>query len=96
MPWLLKALHSHVLEQLDRQARAGEQTVTHTIAADRGNRIIQMSVAGWPGSDRTKANWFEIRRSGATVTRRRTDQSQWRSRKSLPIIGPNRATDKNS
>ena len=62
----------------------------HTIAANRGNRIIQMSVAGSPGSDRTKAKWFEIRRSRGNGDRRRTDQSQWRSRKSLPTISLNR------
>jgi hypothetical protein len=38
----------------------GDQAITHTIAPNSGSRNIQMSVAGWPGSDRTKAKWFEI------------------------------------
>jgi hypothetical protein len=38
----------------------GDQAVTHAIAPNRGNRTIQMSVAGWPGSERSRAKWFEI------------------------------------
>src|SRR6185437_13153662 len=43
-----------------------DQVVTHTIAPDRGNRIIEMSVRGWPGSDSSRAKWFEI--SGLTAS----------------------------
>jgi hypothetical protein len=37
-----------------------EQALTHAIAPNRGSRTIGMSVAGWPGSDRSKAKWFEV------------------------------------
>jgi hypothetical protein len=45
---------------LVEQLGSAEQAVTHITAPDRGPRALQLSLAGWPGSDISKAKWFEF------------------------------------
>ena len=45
---------------LIEQLGTADQAVTHITAPDRGPRALQLSIAGWPGSDISQAKWFEI------------------------------------
>jgi hypothetical protein len=45
---------------LIEQLGTADQAVTHITAPDRGPRALQLSIAGWPGSDISQAKWFEL------------------------------------
>jgi hypothetical protein len=45
---------------LIEQLGTADQAVTHITAPDRGSRELQLSIAGWPGSDISQAKWFEM------------------------------------